>query len=256
MVKLTTVKRLYQSNWLYQPARTLYWRLLKQERLVKFHQEVAFYSQLLEPNSLCFDLGANIGEKTEALLKAGMRVVAFEPQPDCMRELEARCSRYRSRLSQCQCAVGANFGVTEMYVHAHHGHSSLDRNWTVGEVVSKIYVPVTTLDRAIAKYGQPKYCKIDVEGWEHEVLKGLTQPIPLLSFEYHLQKDNIDKTLACIDYLSHLGELRINITPAEKLLFTFQEWLPTKEFLRTFPNSFCSRNEYGYGDIFIRIQPV
>ena len=66
MANLSTIKHLYQSNRLYHPARTLYWRLLKQERLVKFHQEVTFYSQLLEPDSLCFDIGANIGEKTEA----------------------------------------------------------------------------------------------------------------------------------------------------------------------------------------------
>jgi FkbM family methyltransferase len=253
MTKLTTIKHLYQSNWLYQPARSLYWRLLKPDRLAKLRQEVTFYSKLLEPHSLCFDLGANIGEKTEALLKAGMRVVAFEPQPSCMRELEARCSPYRGKLSKCPCAVSAESGVTKLYVHAHHGHSSLDQNWTVGEVVSSIDVPMTTLDRAIAKFGKPNYCKIDVEGWEYEVLKGLTQPIPLLSFEYHLQKDNIDKTLACIDYLSHLGELSINITPAEKLLFTFEKWLPVKEFLKLFPDSFCSQKEYGYGDIFVSI---
>ncbi|MBD2305768.1 FkbM family methyltransferase [Chroococcidiopsis sp. FACHB-1243] len=254
MANLSTIKHLYQSNRLYHPARTLYWRLLKQERLVKFHQEVTFYSQLLEPDSLCFDIGANIGEKTEALFKAGMRVVAFEPQPNCMKELAARCSRYRSKLTKCECAVGAEPGITELYVHTHHAHSSLDQNWTVSEVVSSVYVPVVTLDRAIAKFGKPRYCKIDVEGWEYEVLKGLTQPIPLISFEYHLQGDNIDKTLACIDYLSHLGELHINITPAETLLFTFQEWLPVKEFLQSFPNSFRSRQEYNYGDIFVKIQ--
>jgi hypothetical protein len=45
-------------------------------------------------------------------------------------------------------------------------------------------VEVSTLDALIDSFGIPSFCKIDVEGYEYEVLKGLTQPIPSLSFEY------------------------------------------------------------------------
>ena len=39
-------------------------------------------------------------------------------------------------------------------------------------------VPATTLDELIAAYGIPAFVKIDVEGMEHEVLAGLSQPVP------------------------------------------------------------------------------
>lgn len=44
-------------------------------------------------------------------------------------------------------------------------------------------VQVVTLDDLIKEYGLPKYCKIDVEGFEWKVLKGLTRPIPYVSIE-------------------------------------------------------------------------
>jgi len=53
---------------------------------------------------------------------------------------------------------------------------------------------MVTLDAAtIETFGKPFYCKIDVEGWELDVLKGLSQPIPLISFEFHLNGKNITK---------------------------------------------------------------
>jgi FkbM family methyltransferase len=47
---------------------------------------------------------------------------------------------------------------------------------------------MTTMDTLISLYGKPDYCKIDVEGFEINVLKGLNIPLNLVSFEYHLDR--------------------------------------------------------------------
>ena len=45
-------------------------------------------------------------------------------------------------------------------------------------------VRITTLDRLIKTYGLPDFCKIDVEGYESEVIEGLTVALPKLSLEF------------------------------------------------------------------------
>ena len=52
----------------------------------------------LRDGDCVFDVGANIGRMTQVLLELGNKVIAFEPQPDCIREIEARCGQYRQPL--------------------------------------------------------------------------------------------------------------------------------------------------------------
>ena len=243
-------KKLSILTGLYRQSRNLY-RTFNKAQLTQFKKEILFYSKLLNSNSLCFDVGANIGEKTEIMLKTGAKVVAFEPQPDCMTEIKARCEHYRSKFHSVQSAVGAEPGKVTMYLRERSAIASLHQDWE-GIVEGSIQVPVTTLDRAIDEFGTPDYCKIDVEGWEFEVLKGLTRTIPLISFEYHLQEREIETTHTCIKYLAEMGKILINITPAETLSFTFEEWLTPQDFLQRFPQEFQNSQKYLYGDVWVK----
>ena len=115
-------------------------------------------------------------------------------------------------------------------------------------------MPVTTLDHAIGEFGPaPSFCKIDVEGWELAVLKGLSRPITLISFEYHLIEGGLKTVVACLECLGCIqGELSINVTPSECLEFAFPTWCSREEFLARFPGEFSGRNEFLYGDFFVR----
>ena len=72
---------------------------------------------------------------------------------------------------------------------------------------------MTTLDAVIAEYGTPRFCKIDVEGFEREVIGGLSQPLPLLSFEF--SGEFIDDVGACLQWLEQLAPIEAGAASGE-----------------------------------------
>lgn len=70
---------------------------------------------------------------------------------------------------------------------------------------------MTTLDDVIAEYGVPGFCKIDVEGYESNVLEALSKRIPYISFEYC--HEFLVDSVRCLDYLERLGVIQLNYAP-------------------------------------------
>jgi FkbM family methyltransferase len=245
-------KRIALASGLYRPARWLVTRA-RPKQLRAFREEVAFYRSLLPENALCFDIGANIGDRSEALLASGVgRVVAFEPNPIVAPEIRARCG-HDSRWTMIEVAIGRCATSRPFYLAG--PTSSMERAWA-GESVPEIKVPVLSLESAVAMWGVPDYCKIDVEGWELEVLSSLAQPIPILSFEFHLDPENVRRTKACLAQILQLTPgARVNVTPAESARFHFTEWRLLEAFAEWFPGDLkdsLPRWRPFYGDIFVR----
>lgn len=245
------IKAVARQFGMYRTARWLHLHTMSREQLGDFRREVIFYSHIVPPGSLCFDVGANYGSKSQVFLKLGAIVVAFEPQRDCMDELKARIGT-RADLVPVNAAVGSTPGHRTLFIESYRPASSLLKDWQ-GEVIGSIEVPVTTLDHAIAEFGVPRYCKIDVEGYELEVLEGLSHPIPVVSFEYHLRRDGVSQALACLDHLAQFGHIFVNITPAEKPIFARSEWWEKSDFVRFFQQSVPGMPGYDYGDIFVKL---
>jgi hypothetical protein len=113
-----------------------------------------------------------------------------------------------------------------------HTISTFSEEWKTGRFADYkwdkvIRVPVTTLDEVICRHGMPAYCKIDVEGFEITVLKGLTRPVPLLSFEF--AREFIVRAEACAAYLQQIDYRRFNFVQGENQQFGCQGWLDVTE---------------------------
>jgi FkbM family methyltransferase len=242
------IKRSSKSLGLYPLARWFDRHVIARHKWCWYCGERAFYARLIGPGDLVFDVGANNGVKSEVFLALGARVVAFEPQADCLQELHARLGG-SPRLITIPAAVGRRRGVVTLYVNPARTASSCIKDWQ-GEAERAIQVPMTTLDDAIALHGVPAYCKIDVEGFEPEVLGGLSRRIPLVLFEFHRAKGGDARTLVCLDLLAGLGEIRVNMTSAETPGFVAPCWLGKDDFLAFFRDH---RGEFWYGDAFVRI---
>lgn len=218
---------------------------------------VKFYSQFVKSGELVFDVGANVGRRTGVFLKLGAKVIAIEPQDHCMARLMKKYGN-NERVTLVRKAVGATRGQAEMLLCDSHSLSSLSKRWIETVQASGRYsactwnrtvaVPVVTLDDLILEYGKPAFMKIDVEGYEYEVLKGLSEPAGTICFEF--TPELMETALDCIGYLSQIGPAEFNYC-LEDLPATFasSEWRRAGQFRE----SLAPLREAGtVGDIYAR----
>jgi FkbM family methyltransferase len=204
------VKHTLQRIGLFPIARTAYRALSPSVRAQRSH-EIAFYGSLLRPNSLCFDVGANLGQKAEVFLSCGARVIILEPNVLCHATLSHLFNR-NPNARIVSTAVGSSRGSTDLHVHGTDSTASVRLDWDrqvygIDRTCTALAVPVTTLDDLIEHFGRPDFIKIDVEGSELEVVKGLSSAVPLLSLEYHFEE--IDRLWNCLAILRRLGKLSV-----------------------------------------------
>ena len=216
----------------------------------------SFYEQFIAQGDLCFDLGAHVGNRVRAWRRLGARVIAVEPQPNCLKVLR-RLYGQDAGVEIVASAVGTSTGRTTLYASsATPTLSSTSADW-VKEVKAgdrrfaainwdtRVVVDVVTLDDLIARYGEPTFCKIDVEGSELQVLRGLSRALPALSFEF--LPVSLDRAHACIDRLEALGAYRFRWSEAETTRWSCPSWLDgngMKEILSAQPAEGYSGDVY------------
>jgi FkbM family methyltransferase len=211
-----------------------------------------FYSTVIGSNDLVFDVGANIGQRSEIFAKLARQVVAVEPQPNCIRHLKSRF-KFNRRVKIEQIALGETPGEATMWQSESSGISSMSRRFidTMGQGVfsdqtwnKEIQVPVRTLDSLIALHGVPAFMKIDVEGYELAVLKGLTQPIPMISFEY--EPELIDQARSCAGRVNEISaDYQFNYCLGENLEFVLDSNVSYEVFAETTLHDLSQLDTFG-----------
>ncbi len=179
-------------------------------------------SKFLKPNDLFFDVGAHIGEKSKELIKNKINVVMVEPQPECLEQLKRLYSE-NEFVTIVPKGLGRSEKKMEMSINSENPViSTFTEHWKTGRFSEsnwdkKITVDVTTLDSLIQKFGNPKYIKIDVEGFEHDVILGLTKKTGIISFEF--TSEFIEDAFKSMDYLISLGYTDFNYSMGERRKF-------------------------------------
>lgn len=152
-----------------------------------------FLAPFVPQGALVFDVGAHVGDRVAAFRSLGARVVAVEPQPLLVAVLRLLHGRDEG-VTLAPVALGPAEGTATLRVNSANPTVSTRSDaflaatrgapgWEGQAWDREEAVPASTLDALIARHGLPAFVKIDVEGYEAEVLTGLTQRPSALSFE-------------------------------------------------------------------------
>jgi FkbM family methyltransferase len=139
-------------------------------------------------NGDVIDVGANIGYTATLFgraIEAPYRVHAFEPEERNFRWLERAIQRAKlaDRVVANRAAVGSQDGMIDLWHNAaHHGDHRIATDQlraSVDDNAPTQHVPITTIDSYVARDGwQPvSFIKIDVQGFEPEVLHGMGETL-------------------------------------------------------------------------------
>lgn len=221
----------------------------------KYYQErIKMYGNLVKPGELCFDIGANEGNRVKPLLAVGARVVAVEPQESCYTKLQ---KEYGDKIIVVPKGIDAQEGEKDLYIASISVFSSFSQEWIDSVKDGRFYertwdkkvkVPMTTLDALIKEYGIPAFIKIDVEGFELQVLKGLSEPIRYMSFEYTVPEQT-QNAIECIRKIESLDkDAKFNYCTGENMTWAIKKWLSTDQMIEHLQTPQFMKN--GNGDIY------
>lgn len=220
---------------------------------------VDFYKQFIGADDLVYDVGANIGELTLIFSLLARKVIAFEPVEESYAELEIKFGSV-PKVALVKAALGEAIGAGSILTSSASptiGTASMSGEWT--EAVKKSgrfggnkwdqgeFALILTLGDCIAESGIPAFIKIDVEGYELEVLRGLPMAVPALSFEF--TPETTIRAHKCIFRCNDLGMTEFNLSLMQE--YELGEWTDAPGILpRLYNHRFSTTT---YGDIYARM---
>ncbi len=227
------------------------------DKLVTDLKDLIFFSNFIKKGDLCYDIGANYGNKTRTYLLLKSKVISVEPQKKCALYLKQAFYKYKN-VRIIRKAIGSKVGKADIFISDNGTEFSRlskkfintfgnENNQTGFHYRKKEIVAVDTLDNLIDKFGVPKLCKIDVEGYELEVLKGLTKKIPFIVFEFHT--DLYANTKKCIARILSIGPALFNYALLESHDLELVKWSDVS-LLYKYLDPLVSSSTYG--DIYVK----
>lgn len=212
-----------------------------------------FYSQFIDSQSLVFDIGSNDGDYAQVFESLGKEVICLEPHPQYAEKLKRRFLENK-KVVIIKKGVGKKIEKKKFFISSFNGPNSTYstqfmkksrynyRKWDK-QIVSEL----TTLDQLIKDFGKPDFCKIDVEGYELEIIEGLHEKIPCLSFEFLSELNG--NTSRIVDHLNSLGKCEYNFCLNMSYSLRLNSWVSGEKLLKIIN----SKNAIGWGgDIYVR----
>ena len=198
---------------LYFHAKKIFKYHLSDSQNISKNGEELIVNLISEKIDFFVDVGANIGEWTEVLLKhsgSPRKGILYEPSPIVFKELTQKLANHKELVFR-QVAVGENKGQATL--HENPKSTKVSSLISPRGATKQTQVNIVSLDQDLSELGIEKvdFLKIDAEGYDFQVLKGAfeslkRQSIGLIQFEYSRGWIPASSTLkAAMSYLESLG---------------------------------------------------
>jgi FkbM family methyltransferase len=241
--------------------------LLRSLRIYRFdhaHQQSlsTLYQPFVKKDGLVFDIGAHAGDRTACFRRLGARVVSIEPQTIFAWFLRVS-NAWHSQVTVLSCVVSRTAGLKTLRVNTRNptvstlsdsfvqAANSGAVGWQGQQWDRSLIVKAVTLDDLIEQHGRPDFIKIDVEGAELDVLSGLSQSVPALSFEFTMIQRQL--TVDCIERCLALGLIEFNVSMGESHQLAFEAWIDGQQ-LKAYLSALA--DEANSGDVYARCAAV
>jgi FkbM family methyltransferase len=187
-----------------------------------------FVAILLTPESVVVDVGANIGSHALYLARKCRSVHCFEPNPSALRRLRRNIElNGATNVTVHPFALGRRNETAPFYENT---SDNLARSGFVERTGRRIDLPIRQADEAISelKLIRLDLIKIDVEGMEESVFRGLQQTIaryrPLIDFEFLGQWRGQSQFDAITRLLPGYRIVEPRFSPSEGSIFERAAW--------------------------------
>lgn len=249
----TSFLKIFHKDYLIE-----YWQIKKSETEI-LKSISKFYEGFIYKGMKIIDVGANVGNYSRLFVSMGANVIAVEPQAYCQAILKKRFKQ-DANFILVESAVGEKNTFSIIRKSNSHTVASMNEQWIRNVTESNRFITekwniletisVITLDDLIAKNFVPDYIKIDVEGYELNVLKGLSHSVNIISFEITLPELK-QTAIDCIEYIAGLGEYQFTIPNRIKLL-DVTDWKNKVQIIEEITRLSINNNELVSTDIYAK----
>jgi len=222
-------------------------------KIKKFFKKKHDIFKMIDQRDLIFDVGAHLGEKSKFFIEKKIKTILIEPLPNCVKYLKKKYSRNKY-VEIIQKGLGEKSSKKILMVNkSMPTTSTIAKHWKKGRFSNlnwnhQIQIEITTLDNLIEQFGSPKYIKIDVEGYELNVLKGLSKKSGIISFE--ATSEFLTNAEKCIKYLKEIGYTKFTFSIGEQRKF-FCDWLNSNQTMNLIKTQ-IKKDKYFWADIYCK----
>lgn len=193
------------------------------------------------------DIGANIGQHSlflSCLVGEEGRVHAIEPNPRLVVQMRRSIERNNfQNISIHECALGTEEEKKKLYIPINNVGGASIVPYQIN--TSTISINLIKGDNLCKPFGKISFIKMDVEGFEYEVLRGLEHTIemscPIIFLEYspiHWPLENrVSHGQALLGFLKNLGYTFFDVEEGEKQVIDSDRW--AEEFKKIQTNLLC-----------------